>query len=575
MNAKTLMIALAAFAVGGVAHAITSDEIAAALDTDIANIVSSGDADWVVDSDVHHKGGASMRSGAITPASNWAYSTLSFVVDVKVASTLDFWVKTSSVANSHYGALVVTVDNETRYYEGIVDWQKASLVLLPGNHLIKMSFQRYKAYYSSDWNAGSNCAWLDQFEINPILVDSPKVKVTKISCKQRTPWNGKIDVDYSIEAENDVDVWVFPVAYDKDTDTTMTMKSLEGDGVGAAVRAGDHRMTWTVTDDYPAFHSTALTVKMTAMIGAKPYMVVDLSGGVDAHSYPVQYFDSIPNGAWSDEYKKTKMAFKLIPAGSFMMGSPTDEGGRGSYEDQHGVVLTKPFYLGVFECTQKQYELIMGANPVTSSSYKGDMRPVAKMSYDNIRGSVNGAGWPTHNQVDADSFMGRLRSKVNMFFDLPTEAQWEYACRAGTGGVFNNGRNYTVDALKEVARCSYNSGNDSSYPSDKKGGYSYATTVGCYLANAWGLYDMHGNVYELCRDFWNQGLGFTGVIDPKGAKSSYRYYSSDTDMRRVYRGGSWNQNQACRSAYRSGYMTYGSTTSDYVGFRVMCSPVAE
>ena len=253
------------------------------------------------------------------------------------------------------------------------------------------------------------------------------------------------------------------------------------------------------------------------------------------------------------------------------MGSPSDENDRWSYEDLHGVVLTKPFYIGVFEITQKQYELVMGANP---SSRKGNMRPVERVSYNDIRGSVNGAGWPTHNQVDANSFMGRLRSKVNMLFDLPTEAQWEYACRAGTSSALNSGKPFDDGAnCSEVARWYYNYRNYSSYNQtwDGKGGFDYSANVGSYKENTWGLYDMHGNVWEICRDLWNYGLGTSGVIDPKGSltlcENRYTY--------RVIRGGGFSSGSEIRSAYRC-YSYVGPTdTSDAYGFRVMCSPVAE
>ena len=251
------------------------------------------------------------------------------------------------------------------------------------------------------------------------------------------------------------------------------------------------------------------------------------------------------------------------------MGSPSDEWTRNGDETLHGVVLTKPFYIGVFECTQKQYELVMGGNP---SSRKGMQRPVELVSYNQIRGAVNGAGWPTHNQVDADSFMGRLRSKANMLFDLPTEAQWEYACRAGTSTSLNSGKNYDWgENCNEVARWARNSKNSGSdYKYDGKSGYTQTAIVGCYRENAWGLYDMHGNVEELCRDFYNGGLSAKGVVDPSGANSS-RDYSSNSC--RVCRGGNFDSNSSLRSAWR-GHVepsaTYGS-----VGFRVYCSPVAQ
>ena len=405
------------------------------------------------------------------------------------------------------------------------------------------------------------------FEDTPFDFLKPNgVGVINIKCQQRYPWNGMVDIDYTVTSDDpNADVWVYPIGYDKDSNTSMAPRALTGDGVNAPVKAGTHRMTWTVTEDYPDFHSTAFTVKMIALVGAAPYMVVDLSGGVDALSYPVSYLSSVPEGGWGDEYKTTKLVLRLIPPGSFMMGSPSDESGRSSYEDLHGVVLTKPFYIGVFEVTQKQYQLVMGENP---SSRKGDMRPVEKVSYNNIRGSVNGAGWPTHNQVDANSFMGRLRSKVNMLFDLPTEAQWEYACRAGTSTGLNSGKQYGWAENNEVARWARNRfNNGSEYVWDGKGGYTEETKVGCYLENSWGLYDMHGNGSELCRDYWDGGLGTVAGIDPRGTTS--------TSRGRVYRGGYWGNGNEIRSAYRNYTYLSQSGTSDQVGFRVFCSPVAE
>ena len=396
------------------------------------------------------------------------------------------------------------------------------------------------------------------------------VAVSNVVCTQRYPWNGKVDIDYEVFADDPAaDVWVYATGFDKDANVSMGVRAISGDGANAPVKPGKHRMTWDVTADYPGFNSTAFTVKMTALTGGAPYMVVDLSGGVDALSYPVSYLSSVPAGGWTDEYKTTKLVLRLIPPGTFMMGSPSDEPGRSSYEDLYGVVLTKPFYIGVFELTQKQWELVMGDTP---SAHKGDARPVEQVSYNKIRGSVNGVAWPTHNQVDANSFMGRLRSKVNMLFDLPTEAQWEYACRAGTATALNSGKNLTGTQncanMAEVGRYSGNTG-------DGKGGYSQHTKVGSYLENAWGLYDMHGNVAEWCLDWWVNNLGTSAKVDPKGATSS--------DCRLV-RGGCWYNGYyagyaaACRSAYRNyyyynkNYRTYPSYSHYFLGFRVVCLP---
>ena len=571
MNMKTTMIALAALAMSGTTHAITSEEIANALDVDpsVGTFSTSGYSNWYVDTENAVNGSACMRSGALPGnSSSWLWSDLDLTFSVKEPSRLTFKIKTHSYNNgSSDSYLGIKIDGgSAAVYAGDLDWREISLVVLPHQHL-------HFGFGKRNWNISNSgyCAWVDDFKLTPIMPAASKVEVSNIKCQQRYPWNGMVDIDYTVTSDDpNADVWVYPIGYDKDSNTSMAPRALTGDGVNAPVKAGTHRMTWTVTEDYPDFHSTAFTVKMIALVGAAPYMVVDLSGGVDALSYPVSYLSSVPEGGWGDEYKTTKLVLRLIPPGIFMMGSPSDATGRGRYEDLHGVVLTKPFYIGVFEVTQKQYQLVMGTTPVASnwSSLAGDMRPVSYVSYNNIRGSVNGAGWPTHNQVDANSFMGRLRSKVNMLVDLPTEAQWEYACRAGTSTALNSGKNYDGgNNCNEVARWNNNQ-------SDGKGGYnSYTTKVGSYKENTWGLYDMLGNVAEFCRDYWNNGLGNRGVIDPKGPTTPYKRYSDYNE--RVFKGGAYSSTSACRSAYHEGRMEYPSGTSSSVGFRVFCSPVAE
>ena len=559
MNAKTLMTTALAGLFATAAHAITSDEIAAALDVDpsIGTFSTGGYSEWYADSENAENGMTCLRSGALPGnSSNWLWSDLDLSFAVKKSSRLTFKIKTHSRNNGSYDSyLGVKVDNGTAsVYAGDLDWREVSFVLVPGQHVVHLGFgKRYYNDSNSDY-----CAWVDDLKLTPILPTPTAVEVTDIKCTQRYPWNGMVDIDYTVKCEKaDADVWVYPVGYDKDSNTTMAPRSLTGDGVNAPVKAGTHRMTWKVTDDYPDFNSTAFTVKMTALVGAAPYMVVDLSGGVDALSYPVSYLSSVPEGGWGDEYKTTKLVLRLIPPGSFMMGSPSDELGRSSNEDRHGVVLTKPFYVGVFECTQKQYELIMGSNP---SEWKNNTHPVERVSYVNIRGSVNGIGWPTHNQVDANSFMGRLRSKTNMLFDLPTEAQWEYACRAGTGSSLHSGKEITsrdsCPNAADVARYAYNGGWSS--------GGNHAV-VGGYMANAWGLYDMHGNIYETCRDLYVSNLGSASTIDPIGG-------TTGTSI--TLKGGTFASGASgIRSAVRVS-LARDNVYRDY-GFRVYCSPVAQ
>ena len=270
------------------------------------------------------------------------------------------------------------------------------------------------------------------------------------------------------------------------------------------------------------------------------YAVIDLSAGSSASSYPVTYLSSPPSGGFNtDEYKTKKLVLRRIEPGSFKM--------RGSVN----VTLTKPFYIGLFEVTQKQYQLVTGSNP---AKFQGDKRPVEYVSYNNIRGTSNGAKWPESNAVDASSFMGKLRARTGLVCDLPTEAQWEYACRAGTTSSYNNGGSSEND-LKQLGRYSGNT-------SDGKGGYSsYHTTVGSYLPNAWGLYDMHGNVWEWCLD-WHGSI--TGGTDPKGPSSG---------TQRELRGGSdRSEASLCVSGRAASNLPYGDGGKIDNGFRLAFSP---
>ncbi len=391
------------------------------------------------------------------------------------------------------------------------------------------------------------------------------VTVTNVTAVQRYPWNGLVDIDYTVAAGDsaDTDIWVFPNGVDADRGKTIPMLTLSGEGAGAPVKPGRHRMTWDAAKDAPGYNTRNFKVAMTAVGGASMYIVVDLSGGPDAAAYPVRASASGPDMS-SDTCRTTELWLRIIPPGTFTMGSPETELGRSaskpSPEAQHEVTLTRPFYIGVFEVTQKQWQLVTGATP-SFYNYRGDTRPGEYVSWDDIRGTLNGAKWPSHGQVDADSFLGKLRAKTALTFDLPTEAQWEYACRAGTTTALNSGKNLTGtenDAnMAEVGRYNFNR-------DDGKGGYSSGhTKVGSYAPNAWGLYDMHGNVYEWCLDWYSSNLGSAAVTDPVGAASAYPAYH------RVFRGGSWSSRpEYCRSAYRDS--TGPSSRPDFIGLRLCC-----
>jgi uncharacterized protein (TIGR02996 family) len=217
---------------------------------------------------------------------------------------------------------------------------------------------------------------------------------------------------------------------------------------------------------------------------------------------------------WPVRTNSLGMRFAWCPPGAFLMGSPPEEKERGGDEKQHRVTLTKGFWLGVHEVTQALWRAVIGSNP---SQFQGDDLPVEQVSWE-----------------DCQEFCQKLSALAGQPHRLPTEAEWEHACRAGTTTPFSFGDTISTDLA--------NYDGDYTYGEGEKGKARKATTpVGTFPSNAWGLHDLHGNVWEWCQD------GYARY--PKNDRKDPLNEGDGYD--RVLRGGSWrNRPHWCRSASR-------------------------
>jgi len=302
----------------------------------------------------------------------------------------------------------------------------------------------------------------------------------------------------------------------------------------------DSALLYKLFDESKGYVKCDMSPSMAGEGGKDLYMIVDLT---KTGKSAISYLRDVPKNGWSDEYRTKKMVLRKIAPGSF------------EYMPGKSFKITKPFYIGVFEVTQKQYEMVMKGNP---SEFKGDMRPVERVSYADIRGSNKGLGWPKDNLVDDDSYLGKLRKGIGLEFDLPTEVQLEYACRADTTGKFNVDG---VDIVK-LGKCADNGGRN-----------DHHVKVGSFLPNAWGLYDMYGNVWEWCLDRGPDG--YTWMRWTADAKET------DTDPRgpavgasRFHHGGGWYDDASvCHSGRRP--CIPASVGNSLIGLRIVCPADAE
>ncbi|MBK8815879.1 MAG: formylglycine-generating enzyme family protein [Methylococcaceae bacterium] len=255
--------------------------------------------------------------------------------------------------------------------------------------------------------------------------------------------------------------------------------------------------------------------------------------------YPNEFPESWASDWGEDEYglwmgftyKGVKQFFRWIEPGTFRMGSPTDEPERWESETLHSVTISRGFWLADSTVTQALWKAAMGTKP---SKFKGDNHPVEQVSWH-----------------DAQSFIDKLNGlKPELKLCLPTEAQWEFACRAGTATPFSFDEQIDSSQVNFDGDIPYNNGRKSEYRQQ-------TVAVKSLPPNPWGLYEMHGNIWEWCQDWYGEYSTET-VTEPQGP---------DTGDDRVLRGGSWIYGgRRCRSAYRNARAP--DDASRYVGFRL-------
>ena len=349
---------------------------------------------------------------------------------------------------------------------------------------------------------------------------------------------------------------------------------LSGDVNRRIATSGVHEIKWRPDLSWPDHKVIGDNVR--AVVTAWPmdnppdYMVVDISAAAgvgDVEWYPNA--GSVPGGVANNiRYRQTALLMRKIMAKgvTYTAGSFGENSSAPEREQTHPVDLTNNFYIGVFEVTQAQWALIFTSKPWPSFfTAVGDraMRPVERVSYNEIRCSYTnvqalveaGHDWP--NPPHGQSYLGLLRTKTGIAFDLPSEGQWEYACRAGNGdGRWGNGK--PLGASTVPGRCTATGGNDSDAATvtAEKG----TAIAGTYAPNDWGIYDMHGNVQEWCLDFW--------IVDNTGLRGAVNTVPTST-YEHAYRGGTYvGGYNVVRSAFRS----YHSADSGikHAGFRLVC-----
>ena len=344
------------------------------------------------------------------------------------------------------------------------------------------------------------------------------VALSNVKIQQRYPWNGKVDISFNLASTREYNS-IQISALDTSTGKSLNVSTLydeNGNLVSTPLKMspGKKHLVWDADSDVESGFSTdslSVTVQAGKYYDLPKYQVIDLSGGITAERFTVTPLDDVPEGGWTKEYKTTKLVLRLIQPGRVRLGPSSLNFVSG---DTAEAIITKPFYIGVFKVTRKQWELIMGnfenctgseqdverifsyyKSLFVSESAKNitlEQCPVTETPPKVLRGLDYLKKWPHDKSVAPESFLGVLRRKTGIdTFDLPTEVEWEYAARAGT---------------TENKDLPFNGRDD--------------------VPNSWGLYEMMDDIAECCVDghFSAYEQEFHGQIlcDPIGDPGSER-----------------------------------------------------
>lgn len=396
--------------------------------------------------------------------------------------------------------------------------------------------------------------------------------VEQVCVRQMWPWHEKVRIDYTLAGEigelSDITVKVRDV-------TGNELKPLGSSFFGdlLEVLPGERVIWWNPAEAGIEIGNKQLTFTLEAEADPQRYCVIDISV---TNEYKVTYHEKAPDGGWNtDEYKTTKIVFRHVKPGTFMMGTPADEAGRrtengtGSEEnhvrdmDRHKVTLTQDYWLGIFPLTFKQASIVQESEFGKTGTYvahQKDSSPAVKLSIKNMLGMKNKddpnptpASWYAAPVPLEGSWLYKLNAGITegalpqgTHLAIPTEAQWEYACRAGTSSAYGNG----TDSIEGIGPVIPN--NKPMYP------------VGGYAPNAWGFYDMHGCVWQWAIDSYSgYKSGGNDLTDPYNPMTSVSYWPA-------LRGGSYGVSSTPNRDNRSGsryYKTY-SVSDGYLGARI-------